>query len=123
MGLVGGLMAIDLATIGRRLKEARVNCGVSQEAAADAIGVPRTAIVHIEAGNRSISTLELADLAKLYKRPVADFLADDEAGEEDVLVALHRLTGDGASISDVDREVGRCVAVCREGFHLETLLG
>ena len=54
-------MTINLAVLGRRLKEARMNCGISQEAAAQAIGVPRTAIVHIESGNRSISTLELAD--------------------------------------------------------------
>jgi Zn-dependent peptidase ImmA (M78 family)/transcriptional regulator with XRE-family HTH domain len=115
-------MAIDLATIGRRLKEARQNCGVSQEAAAEAIGVPRTAIVHLEAGNRSISTIELAELAQLYRRPVAGFLAEDETQEEDFLVALHRLTGEGLSSKDLEREVTRCVTVCREGYELETML-
>jgi Zn-dependent peptidase ImmA (M78 family)/transcriptional regulator with XRE-family HTH domain len=115
-------MAIDLATIGKRLKEARQNCGVSQEDAAEAIGVPRTAIVHLEAGNRSISTVELLDLARLYKRPVIEFLAEEDAVEEDILVALHRLTGDDLTDSDVEREVERCVEMCREGYQLESIL-
>ena len=119
----GGVMGIDLATIARRLKAARTNCGVSQERAAEIIGVPRTAVVHIEAGNRSISTIELVELAKLYKRPVAEFLTDEDfSNDEDVLVALHRLTGDGLSTEELECEVRRCVSLCREGYDLEQLL-
>ena len=114
-------MALDLATVGRRLKEARQNSGVSQETAAEAIGAPRTAIVHIESGNRSISTVELYELARLYKRPVAEFLSDAEAkDDEDVLVALHRLSGESSPA--VEQEVRRCVEICREGYELEGLL-
>ena len=115
-------MAIDLATLGRRLKEARENARITQEQAAEAIGVPRTAIVHIEAGNRSISTLELGELAKLYGRRVAEFLAEEGTGEEDVLVALHRLSSDCEDFEAVEREVRRCVEICKEGYHLESLL-
>ena len=70
-------MAIDQATLGKRLRDARNNRGISQEEAAEKLGVPRTALVHLEAGNRSISTLELVELAGLYQRPIIGFLSRD----------------------------------------------
>ena len=72
-------MHMDHATIGRRLKEGRTNCGLTQVAAAEAIGLPRTAVVNIEAGKRAISTLELSKFAKLYHRPVTFFFEADDA--------------------------------------------
>ena len=72
-------MALDPITLGRRLREARENRRLTQEQAAQAIGISRTALVHIEAGKRSLSTLELSELAKLYHRSVADFFAEDES--------------------------------------------
>ena len=62
--------------LGRKLREARELCGISQQVAADAIGVPRTAITHIEGGNRAVSTLELSKLADLYRVPVARFFEE-----------------------------------------------
>src|SRR5260370_10699285 len=49
-------MQIDQATLGKRLREARINCGFSQDAVAQELGIPRTAVVHIEAGNRAVTT-------------------------------------------------------------------
>lgn len=114
-------MTINLADLGRRLKAARVSCGISQEEAGQAIGVPRTAIVHIEAGNRSISTLELADLARLYKRAIESFFGD--AGEEeDVLVALKRLSPDVEEHPELEKEIARYVSICEEGAQLQRIL-
>jgi len=116
-------MTITLATLGRRLKEARTNCGVSQQEAADAIAVPRTAVVQIEAGNRSVSTLELAELARLYKRAIQTFFAEEDAEEEDdVLISLSRVSPDFKDNPEVRREVLRCVAICQEGARMERLL-
>ncbi len=117
-------MKIDQATLAKRLKDARINCGVTQEAAAEALGLPRTAIVHIEAGNRSVSTLELAELAELYGRPIADFFSEAVAsGEEDVLLAIHRVAPEFREAPKVNQEIQRYVAICREGVALERLLG
>ena len=69
-------MSFNPQTLGRRLREARENCGLSQQVASDAIGVPRTAITQLEAGNRAVSTLELAQLAELYRRPVIEFFGE-----------------------------------------------
>jgi len=119
-------MALDPKTLGRRLKEARENCRLSQEVAAEAAGLSRTALVHIEAGKRSLSTLELSDLAKLYHRSVADFFAEEPipAGkEEDALIAIPRLTKELVGDEAFQREVLRCVEICRVGVELENILG
>src|SRR5205809_804253 len=77
-----GSMPIDQATLGNRLREARVNRGLSQDAVANELGIPRTAVVHIESGTRALSTVELSELARLYQRPIAEFFREGPAGEE-----------------------------------------
>src|SRR5882762_5852093 len=80
----------------------------------------------MEAGNRSISTLELAQLAELYERPIVDFFSEgplSEAPEDDPILALHRITDSFKDHPGVHRQVGRCVEICREGADLEHLLG
>jgi len=116
-------MSFNPQTLGRRLREARENCGLSQQVAADAIGAPRTAVTQLEAGNRAVSTLELAQLAELYKRPVADFFGEQPLHEDDLLVALHRLAPGLDACSDIKEQVERCLNLCREGCSLEELLG
>jgi Zn-dependent peptidase ImmA (M78 family)/transcriptional regulator with XRE-family HTH domain len=119
-------MILDQITLGRRLREARENCRLTQEAAAEAVGLSRTALVHIESGKRSLSTLELSQLAKLYHRSVAEFFSDDAAlsgKEEDALIAIPRLTKELVGDEAFQREVLRCVEICRVGVELEKLLG
>ena len=69
-------MAIDGNEIARRLRQARDEAGINQQQAADAIGVHRTAITHLEARNRAVSTLELTRMASLYGQPVTWFLSE-----------------------------------------------
>jgi Zn-dependent peptidase ImmA (M78 family)/transcriptional regulator with XRE-family HTH domain len=116
-------MGFDPNTLGRRLREARENCGVSQQIAADAIGAPRTAVTQLEAGHRAVSTLELARLADLYKQSVADFFREEPLHEDDLLVALHRLAPGLDVHADIKNQVQRCLDLCREGCSLEELLG
>jgi DNA-binding XRE family transcriptional regulator len=47
---------IDGSDIARRLRQARDEAGINQPQAADAIGVHRTAITQMEAGNRAVSS-------------------------------------------------------------------
>ena len=115
---------MDAEELGRRLRVAREARGLSQQAAANALGLPRTAITQIEAGNRSVSTLELTKLAELYIRPVLYFLQEGARDEdEDVLVALHRVAPGLESDPVTHEEVTRCVSLCREGVALERFLG
>jgi len=115
-------LTIDAATLGKRLKEARSHAGLTQEQVANVLDLPRTAIVHIEAGNRSVSTLELARLADIYRRPIASFFQDTPT-EDDALVAVFRVSKEFEENPEFREELARCVAICREGAHLERLLG
>jgi Zn-dependent peptidase ImmA (M78 family)/transcriptional regulator with XRE-family HTH domain len=114
---------MDLQTLGKRLRDARVNSGISQERAAEVIGAPRTAIANIEAGNRSVSSLELAKLAKLYIRNPADFLSDTDNATEKMPIAILRLSKESSDPEAIQREISRWVAVCQEGAQIEQLLG
>lgn len=105
-----------------RLRDARVARGLSQQAVAEIVGVPRTAITQIEAGNRSVSTLELARMASCYRCPVEYFLSAARE-DEDILVALHRVAPGLEAENEVRDQVDRCVALCREGVMLVSLLG
>ena len=115
---------MDPAKLGRQLRAAREARGLSQRGVADTLGVPRTAVTHIEAGSRSVSTLELTKLAECYRRPVSHFLEDTgEDHEKGVQVALYRTVPGLERSSGVREQMDRCLALCREGIVLQGLLG
>jgi len=115
-------MSIDQATLAKRLREARTNSGLSQEQVAQELGIPRTALVHIEAGNRTVSTIEMVGFARLYRRPVAEFFRESPAAEEDVLTALGRIDEDFQNDPSVRHEIEAHVALCRQGVSLRSVL-
>lgn len=115
-------MAIDQLELGKRLQAARNNSGLTQEFVAKQLGIPRTAVAGIESGERSVSTLELSKLAKLYRRSPSELLSDG-AADEDIFVVLHRLDEEFADDAKVQLEVSNHVAICREGHELKELLG
>lgn len=82
------------APMGARLREAREFLGMSQEAVAEALGIPRASMSAIESGRRKVSSLELHDLARIYKRPLEWFYGTEaEPIEEDeTVMALFRAT-------------------------------
>lgn len=71
----------DWRALGERLRESREYLGLSQQEVADLLGLSRPAITHIEAGKRKVSTLELRELARLYRRPFEWLVG--EASERD----------------------------------------
>jgi Zn-dependent peptidase ImmA (M78 family)/transcriptional regulator with XRE-family HTH domain len=60
--------------LGSRLQAVRKARGLTQQQAADHLGIARTTITAIEKGERRIQPLELARLAEYYRRPVAELL-------------------------------------------------
>lgn len=90
----------EQVALGARLKDAREYVGLLQEDVATALGIPRTSVHALEAGKRKVTGLELRRLARLYRRPVAWML-----GEEDVdLNHAEPLFRAAAALSDTDRE-------------------
>jgi len=82
------------ASMGARLREAREFLGMSQEAVAEALSIPRASVSAIESGRRKVGSLELRELARIYKRPIEWFYGTDtDPVEEDATVtALFRAT-------------------------------
>ena len=83
-------------SMGARLREAREFLGMSQEAVAEALGIPRASVSALEGGRRKVGSLELREMARIYKRPIEWFYGTDaEPIEEDETVtALFRATSD-----------------------------
>ena len=66
----------DRQNLGTLLREAREYLGLSQDDVAKYLGIPRTALSHIESGQRRVDALELKKAALLYKKPVAYFTGE-----------------------------------------------
>jgi transcriptional regulator with XRE-family HTH domain len=94
--------SVDRQKLGARLREAREYLGLSQDEVAKYLSIPRTALSHIESGQRRIDALELKKLAQLYKRPVVYFTGESQAdsGMSDDVAHLARAA---AGLSEGDR--------------------
>lgn len=62
--------------LGRRIAEARSDCGMTQADLAVGIGLERTALVRLEAGERKVSATELVALAEVLGRPIDWFFTE-----------------------------------------------
>ena len=114
-------MAIDRQELGRRLREAREACGLTQQQVGEKLGVSRATVAQMELGNREVSSLELDRLAWLYGRDIRSFLAP-EFSPEDALTVLFRAGPDLAGNEAVADELRRCITLGREISNLEKLL-
>jgi transcriptional regulator with XRE-family HTH domain len=94
--------SVDRLKLGARLREAREYLGLSQDEVAKYLGIPRTALSHVESGQRRIDALELKKLAQLYKRPVVYFTGESQsdAGMPEDVAHLARAA---AGLSEGDR--------------------
>jgi len=59
----------------KRLKAARRDARLTQAAAARRLGKPQSFISKCETGERRVDVVELADLAKLYRKSIAYFVS------------------------------------------------
>jgi Zn-dependent peptidase ImmA (M78 family)/transcriptional regulator with XRE-family HTH domain len=113
---------IDATQLGLRMRAMREKRGFTQEAVAEALRLPRTAVTNIEAGARSVSTLELTKLADLYGCPPASFLEERVNISDDVSVVLMRALQQTSNEPTFRKAVDQVLALCREGVALKGLL-
>lgn len=102
-GLPGRSRETDRQTLGERLRLAREYVGLKQEEVARHLGIPRSALSNIEAGQRRIDALELARLAKLYQRPTSWFTGEEAISEDDFPAEVAHVARAAASLSPQDR--------------------
>lgn len=115
-------MPISREELGRRLREAREACGLTQEQTSEKLNLSRSTIAQMELGNREVTSLELDKLAFLYGRDIRSFLAT-EFSPQDAITVLFRAGSDLAGNEAVADELRHCIALGRELSNLENLLG
>lgn len=93
----------DWRELGERLRESREYLGLSQQEVADLLKISRPAVTHMESGRRKVSTLELRELARLYRRPYEWLIGDQspETSDDELTQALYRTSRE---LSDRDRQ-------------------
>ena len=64
----------DYKAIIERLKTARIEADLSQQAVADRLGKPQSYISKIESGERRLDVAEMKKIAAIYNKPVDYFL-------------------------------------------------
>ena len=108
------------------IKLIRKSRRISQQQVADAIGISRSAFYRIESGNRSISTLLLANLAKFFNCPIEFLLKQNSAEKYDLVTLLYLAADDLVGQSDAKEIIG-CVkdfiSLYREGTIMKRELG
>lgn len=90
--------------LGERLREAREYVGLSQEVVASALQIPRPSVSAMESGKRKVSMIELRHLARIYKRPYAYFLGEEDESWLEADAASKALFRATRGLSDSDRE-------------------
>src|SRR5690606_25836784 len=104
-----------------RIRAAREAANITQADLADELGIPRSAIVQIENGNRKVSSLELGRIAFLTGRDLGDFLQAD-FDEKAALSILFRTKTEPHGCT-VPRPVLEYRIIARERQNLERLVG
>ena len=118
---VGVRMGLTREELGRRIRSARESCGLTQEQLGEFAGLSRVAIGQIEAGTRSVSSLELDRIAHAVGRDIKSFFAESFV-ERDALAALFRSDAQLAEQGDLLKALQDSLALGHELTNLERLL-
>ena len=84
-------MSLTQEALGQRLQDARKSVARTQQDVAAHLGLSRESLAQIESGARSVNSLEIVLLAKLYGRSLSSILLEGENTEEEPLTALFRM--------------------------------
>lgn len=115
-------MTITGQDLASRLRHAREAAGLTQQGVAQKLGLSRSSVAQIELGNRSVSSLELDRLARLYGRSLDELLAE-EFDAEATLVAIFRAEAAEVEEDDVLLDtVTHSIELARELAYLEDRL-
>jgi len=116
-------MALTQKALGQRLQDARKNVALTQQDVAEHLGLSRESLAQIEAGARSVNSLEIVRLAKLYDRSLSSILLEEENSEEEPLIAIFRMQESIAKSPDLRKKLVLFSNVFQEARTIERLIG
>jgi Zn-dependent peptidase ImmA (M78 family)/transcriptional regulator with XRE-family HTH domain len=116
-------MAIDLKELGQRLRKLRESRGYTQEEIAAVLGIPRSSVVQMESGNRSVDSIELMKLAGKLGFDPKDLFAEDFSEQRDSVTALFRAEPGVATDKKLSQAISKWSGLCRQFTDLERLVG
>lgn len=115
-------MPLTQEELGRRIRSARESCGLTQEQLGEAADLSRVAIGQVEAGARSVSSLELDRIAYAVGRDIKAFF-ENQFVEQDALAALFRSDPQLTGRAELLHALQDSLALGHEVTGLEQLLG
>jgi Zn-dependent peptidase ImmA (M78 family)/transcriptional regulator with XRE-family HTH domain len=116
-------MAIDLKELGSRLRRIRESRGYTQQDVAEVLRIPRSSVVQIESGNRSVDSLELMELSEELSFDPRDLFADEFSEQKDSVTALFRAEPRAATDKKLSQAISKWSELCRQFTNLEKLVG
>ena len=116
---------VDPRVLGRRLRESRRASGFTQNGVAAQLSVPRDTVAAVENGERPPRPDELIGMARLFARPVGDFVGRRETAADfgDQVRAAVRARGIRESPRGLDSAAAELQRLCEDYLHLENLTG
>ena len=117
------LESIDPRALGRRLQEARKARGLTQQDAADALSVARTTVTALEKGERRMRPGELIQLARLFGRPVSEFVGPKEPIADFAVQFRRSAGGEEGADPETTAAVEEFRRLCEDYLYLENLNG
>lgn len=79
---------MDRKALGEKIRQERMNCSLSQEQLAEAVGVSIPYISFVEHGQRSVTLEKLIDLANIFHVSIDYLLADSVESSNDADFAM-----------------------------------
>ena len=115
--------SIPPPVIGRRLQEARKARGLTQQDVADSLEVARTTVTALEKGERRTRPDELIKMARLFGRPVGDFvgLKDPVSSFNEQLRGAVSKLGSQEAQDELRQAIESFQRLCEDYLHLEAL--
>jgi Zn-dependent peptidase ImmA (M78 family)/DNA-binding XRE family transcriptional regulator len=115
-------LELDSAILLERLRRAREDRGLSQEEVAKFLGVARTTLVAIEAGERALRPNELVNLAFFYDEPL-DALLRVSLPPRDLAAQFRTAAGKQPEQDELQRAAAELQRLSEDYYELEGLTG
>lgn len=116
-------MPLTQEALGQRLQDARKSVALTQQDVATQLGLSRESLAQMEAGSRSVTSLEIVRLSRLYGRSLSSILLEGENAEEEPLTALFRMQETLAESPGLREKLVWFSNVFQEARTIERLIG